>query len=178
MALYLITGLPGTGKSTVCEELKSRGTVAYDGDYDRLAQWFSDQTGKPVLGQHVRTPEFLKSHSRNISRGRVEYLRTEATDKPVFLCADPENEDELADLFTTIFALVLDEGTRQHRLTTRTNNKWGKLPHEIEYDQAIRPIAEARYMKPKYRTISADQTTDDIVDIICRHISNEIRHNS
>jgi broad-specificity NMP kinase len=164
MALFLVTGLPGTGKSTICAELKARGFTAYDGDYDHLAYWYNDATGEPILGNHERTIEFLDSHSRDIKSETIRKIV--ANDKPIFVCADPENEDELVPLFDRIFALVLDEEMRQTRLASRTNNQWGKLPHEVAYDLAIKPRSYARYEKFGYIKIDASQTPEDIVTII------------
>ncbi len=166
MPLFLVTGLPGTGKSTVCAELKTRGFESYDGDYDHLAHWYNNGTGQPEEHDQDRTPEFLRTHSRDIARETVDGLAANAQDKSVFLCGDPENEDELVDLFAKVFALILDEDTRQYRLATRTNNQWGKLPHEIEYDLATIPIAYDRYQRLAYITLDSAQSTEIIVDQI------------
>jgi broad-specificity NMP kinase len=176
MPLFLVTGLPGTGKSTIRDELKSRGYKAYDGDYDHLAKWYNNKTGQPIKEGHYheRTPEFLKTHSRDIARQVVEDLATKAKHRPVFLCGDPENEDELVNLFSKVFALVVDEGVRQNRLATRTNNEWGKLPHEIAYDQAVKPVALDRYKRYVYITLDASQPPKVIVDQILKEINSTV----
>lgn len=168
MSLVLVTGLPGSGKSTVYAGLRSRGYEAYDGDYDHFAKWYNNATGKPIEEDkyHERTPEFLQNHSRNISYQLVQDLAVNSRNKTVFLCADPENEDELVELFDQVFALIIDEDIRQERLATRTNNKWGKLPHEIAYDQAIKPIAFARYKKYGYSIIDSNKPVEEIIDFI------------
>lgn len=172
MSLFLITGLPGTGKSTVYAELKKRGYEAYDGDYDRLAKWYSIADGVPIDARksHDRTPEFLETHSRDISLDIIKGLATKAGNNPVFLCGDPENEDELVSLFDKVFALVLDEDVRQTRLATRTNNKWGKLPHEIAYDLTKKPIAYNRYERYGYVILDASQPIELVVDKILAEI--------
>lgn len=174
MSLFLITGLPGSGKSTVCAELKSRGYEAYDGDEDHLAKWYNNKTGLAVKKEdEERTPAFIQAHSRNISRKTIKDLASRAKDRPIFLCNDPENEDELRDLFAKIFALVIDEKIRQHRLATRTNNSWGKLPHELEYDLVFQRKANDTYEKFPYTTIDAAQSPEDIVDQILETILNK-----
>lgn len=171
MPLFLVTGLPGAGKSTVCAELKARGYEAYDGDEDRLAKWYNSQTGQPVESEdRDRTPEFLREHSRDISRATVEGLASKTQDKPVFLCGDPENEVELQDLFSEVFALIIDDETRNRRLATRTNNKWGKLPHEREYSVAYGKKWENIRKQFGYITLNADQPTGHIVDQILEKV--------
>lgn len=170
MPLFLITGLPGTGKSTVCAELKARNLEAYDADEDHLAHWF-DIAGNPVREiDEQRTPEFVAVHTRDIARQTIEDLAAQAANQPIFICGNPENEEELSDLFVMRFALVLDEVMRQNRLDTRTNNNWGKLPHEREYDLLHIDTAFKRYATTGYSTIDAAQPTAQIVDLLVSQI--------
>lgn len=171
MSLILITGLPGTGKTAVCNELKARGYEAYDADKDHLAQWFDIKTGKAVkVGDYKPTPEFLKNHSRDIAYNVVESLAKKATNKTVFLCGDPANEDELRKLFSQVFALVLDEETIRHRLASRTDNTWGKLPRELDYTFSFQQISYERYEKYADIILDAAQPTSVIVERILEKI--------
>lgn len=165
MPLFLVTGLPGTGKSTVNAELKARGYESYDGDEDHLASWYSSKTGLPVEAKiEDCTPAFLRVHSRDISRKTIEKLTAKAQDKPVFLCGDPENEAELHDLFVEIFGLVIDDEALKHRLATRTNNAWGKLPHELEYSLAFKRKWYDNCARFSYITLDASQSPQVLVD--------------
>jgi dephospho-CoA kinase len=167
MPLFLVTGLPGAGKSTVNAELKARGYKSYDGDEDHLAKWYNIETGLPVeVKIEECTPDFLLSHCRDISREIVKGLDSEAQNKSVFLCGDPENEAELNDLFSEVFALILDDETRNRRLAARTNNKWGKLPHEREYSEAFGKRWENIRHRLSYISIDATQPIKAIVDQI------------
>jgi hypothetical protein len=53
MAAYLVTGNPGSGKTTLVTELTSRGLVAIDPDYDaELSFWEDDgahRSSKPTV---------------------------------------------------------------------------------------------------------------------------------
>ncbi len=172
MPLFLVTGLPGSGKSAVNAELKSRGYESYDGDEDHLARWYNDETGQEVeAGIEDCTPEFLSKHSRSISRKVVEELALKAKTKPVFLCGDPENEENLNDLFSKVFALIIDEKTREYRLTARTNNVWGKRPHEREYSAAFGKKWKDICLRLKYTHIDSSQPTKNIVDQILKEVN-------
>lgn len=170
MSLILITGLAGTGKSTIRAELVSRGFQAYDQDEDHIAKWYNDKTGKAVIGRPRRTTEFLQTHSRSILRDTAQKLAIRAKDKPIFLCGDPENDDELRDLFAYAFALKLDEATRQYRLATRTNNQYGKTPEDLAYDAENLKRSATLYKRLNYVLVDANRSTGEIVDDILAQV--------
>jgi predicted ATPase len=166
MSLFLITGLPGSGKSTVYAELKKRGYDACDADQDHIAYWFDAQGNAVPHDKEERTQEFIETHTRGIAKQSIEDLVAQASGKIAFLAADPDNEDELQSLFTGIFALMVDEPTRQHRLDTRQNNTWGKLPHERAYDLAHAEKSRKRYEESGYLLIDSSQPVNSIADFI------------
>jgi adenylate kinase family enzyme len=136
MSLFFITGIAGSGKTTVQHELQSRGYEAYDTDDDGFAKWHNNKTGyvhpKSSVKNEDRTEEFLKIHSWKVPRREVEALARRANGKTVFLCGVAANEDEIRGLFKAVFELTIDDETLVHRLTTRDNNDWGKQPHELQ----------------------------------------------
>ena len=176
MPLYYITGIAGSGKSTVLAELKRRGYEAYDVDEagPATAKWHNDITGfvhpKSSVKKDDRTPEFLKNHSWKVPRQEVEELAKQAITKTVFLGGSIANEPELQDLFGLVFALTIDDDTLKHRLATRTNNDWGKNPHELAFTLAVNHELADRYKQHKHVVIDASQTTDAIVAKILSHI--------
>jgi shikimate kinase len=163
MALYLIDGLPGTGKTTIGKILKSHGCKVYDGDQDKLAHWYSKDTGDVVPREkEERTPEFLKLNSRKLDPNAIKILSSQATTTDIFVTHDPHNLHEVTEFFDKQFALILSEPKRQKRLDERTNNGWGKLPHEREYDSKIALQAPKRYEHFGHIKLDASQNPEEL----------------
>lgn len=146
-------------KSTVNAELKARGYESYDGDEDNIAEWFDEQRRIVKVEKKDIDQEFLDHHFKGIDRKVIEDLNSKAKSKPIFLCNDPENEEELVDLFDQVFALMIDEETERYRLAK-----------EIEYSLAFKEKWLPLVKKYGYTTIDATLPTKDIVDQILSEI--------
>ncbi|HUD06252.1 MAG TPA: AAA family ATPase [Candidatus Saccharimonadales bacterium] len=177
MSLFFITGIAGTGKTTVWQELKSRGYEAYDVDESGLAKWQNKETGyvhpKSSVKKEQRTREFLESHSWNVSRQEVEELAVRAKDKDIFLCGAVTNEIEIRDLFKLVFALMVDNKTLKHRLLTRVGNAWGKQPHELEQTLVWQHDANEAYKKFGDFIIDSSRPINDVVNDILKVVNDE-----
>ena len=169
MALNYITGMPGSGKTAVRDELERRGFTTYDID-DGLAHYYNLETNEPVthhMPAEARTVEWREKHAWKVPRSTIEKLRTEAVDKPVFLCGIVANDaDDFWDLFDTVFALIIDEPTLRHRITTRTTGDYGKNEHEFASLLAWQHTAADDYRKLGAVIIDATQPLTSVVDEI------------
>ena len=176
MSLYYITGISGSGKSTVLKELNQRGYEAYDTDEagPATAKWHNDTTGyvhpKSSVKKDDRTPEFLANHSWKVPREEVAKLAEQAGPKVIFLGGAIANEPEIRDIFSSIFALTINDETLAHRLATRTNNDWGKSPHELELTLAANHMLHAQYQEFGYVIINASQPIKAVVDEVLTHV--------
>lgn len=130
MPLYFVTGISGSGKSTVCEYLKLPDYEAYATDEDGLASWFDNVTGEEYVQRTTsaeRTPEFGQRYSWKMPRTRAAQLAADAVDRSIFLCGAVANEIEVWDLFAAVIALDIDTETLHKRLAASTDRRAARM---------------------------------------------------
>ncbi|MGL5863805.1 MAG: nucleoside kinase, partial [Phycicoccus sp.] len=96
---YLVEGVSGTGKSSVCRELRRRGHHAIDGDRELAYQ------GDPRTGAPTDAP----SHWHHL--WREDDVRALAQDhrRPLtFFCGGSRNFSRFLDVFDEMFVLEVD----------------------------------------------------------------------
>ena len=166
MPLIFITGISGSGKSTVQGELTRRGFEAYDTDEHEIAQWQNRLTGAitPLVAEEHRTPEFLAQNDWRADPERVRHLADHGAQRTVFLCGSVGNEDEVWPLFDRVFVLSIDEPTMRHRLLTRTSHDFGTKPHELAMLVAWRSAIDEHYQRAGAILIDASGNPKVVVD--------------
>ncbi len=120
MPAYLITGNPGSGKSSLAAELRRRGLAALD--TDDMAFW-ADDASMPVDTPADAGDQWRLAHRWIWSRSRAEQsVSCAAADAgSVFFCGIARNQADMFDLFEKVFLLMIDEGTQLARLSRSPN---------------------------------------------------------
>ncbi|MCC6612345.1 MAG: nucleoside kinase [Anaerolineae bacterium] len=168
---YLVEGVSGTGKTSVCQELCRRGYAAIHGDRELRYQ------GDPTVGEKSedvgqRFPTVLSaeiSHAQNIwDVEKVRRLAANQDDDATFFCGGSRNFNQFLDLFDEVFILDVDVETLNQRLDSRADDDWGKRKSEREL--ILRLHATKEDIPSSGIVIDATQPLVSVVDEILSHV--------
>jgi broad-specificity NMP kinase len=121
---YLVEGLSGTGKTSVCDELRRRGYHAINGDRE-LSYQGDPETAEAVEGF---------AHQHHIwDVDKVKALVADQTNAMSFFCGGSRNFPRFIHLFDRVFVLEVDIDTLNRRLASRTESEWGGRSIEREF---------------------------------------------
>jgi shikimate kinase len=169
MSAVQITGCSGAGKTTIAAVLARRGLASIDADVDPLLAREVDSTGAVV--EEPAEPDFawLARHSWAWNPARLDELIAAAGPATLYVCGGADNELELADRFTQVFLLEIDEPTMLARIDARQNNDWGRIGDTREYLRRKLPELQDRLRAFGAVLIDARQPVDQVVDAILSH---------
>ena len=156
---YLIEGVSGTGKTSVCEELRRRGYVAIHGDRVLAYQ------GDPTTGEKTDG----RCHEHHIlDVEKVRRLAANQNDEATFFCGGSRNFKQFIDLFDEVFILEIDADTLNERLDNRVDDDWGKRRSEREL--ILRLHATKEDTPGNGIVVDATQPLVSVVDEILSHV--------
>jgi broad-specificity NMP kinase len=161
---YLIEGVSGTGKTSVCHELRRRGYAALNSDRD-LRQHTDPTTGERRIP--CSSPEIR--HASNLwDVEKVRRLAANQDDDVTFFCGGSRNFNEFIDVFDKVFVLDVDVDTLNERLDNRLDDDWGK--RTSERDLILRLHATKADLPSRGIVIDATQPLVSVVDDILCHV--------
>lgn len=166
MSFIYLTGPSGVGKSTVRNELVSRGYEAHDTDEDGMSAWYNNQTNElEDRPEEVdRAPDWYDAHDFRMLPDRVEELSNRAKSKLIFLCGSPANDKDFMEYYDKIIYLVVNEETLKHRVATRDTNDFGKSKDELDLILYWHGRTLERFRKLGATMIDATRPLDVVVD--------------
>jgi dephospho-CoA kinase len=158
----LVTGNPGSGKTTLAAELARRGCAVLDGD--DIAGW-ETTAGEPAT-QPVPTPDdWWAAHRWVWTRARVEEAIAKAT-RTLYLCGIAVNQRDLLDLFDRVYLLTIDHRTQLARLDTPANAHRNAAARAQILDG--RPVFEAEMLAAGAIALDGRQAPSILADQILR----------
>ena len=152
MKRVLLTGMSGTGKSTVIAALAARGYKAVDTDDGDWHEWM-DVAGEPDWVWREDAIQRL--------------LSTEDADV-LFVSGTASNQGTFYRQFDHVFLLSAPTPVILERLATRTNNPYGKRPDELA--RVLRHLETVAPLLRRGATLQVDTSApvDQVVETILR----------
>jgi gluconate kinase len=168
MGAVQIAGCSAAGKSTVAAELARRGLVAIDADADPWLARFVDQDGTVVTEEPAAPDlEWLARHGWDWDPARLDELIGAAAPDTLYVCGGADNQHAVADRFTQVFLLEIDEATMLARLDARRDHHdWGRIGDTREYLRRKLPVLQDSLRASGAIPVDARQPLDQVVDAI------------
>jgi broad-specificity NMP kinase len=120
MKKILITGISGTGKTTVCKQLNTLGYTAYDiEDIEGMFKMYRKGTREVFDDFDNADPEKIKNSELICDADQLQKLLDEQKTDVAFYCGVASNMDDIISLFDTFILLKTNANTLHSRLSNR-----------------------------------------------------------
>ena len=159
----LLTGMSGTGKSTVIGELATRGYKAVDADCDEFSEWVEVKGDSEAAGSPVEADRDWVWREDRIQA----LLSTEDADV-LFLSGCASNMGKFLPQFDHVVLLSAPAGVMVERLGTRTNNAYGKRPDEVARVLSLKESVEPLLRRAAGHEIDTSVPLDEVVTTVLR----------
>lgn len=143
----LVTGMSGTGKSTVIGELAVRGYKAVDADCDAFSEWVAVIDDAGVAGSPVEMDQDWVWRE-----DRIQALLSTDDADVLFLSGCAANMGKFLPQFDHVVLLHAPAPVIVERLGTRTNNPYGKHPDEV-----ARVLGLLKTVEPMLRRVAGHE---------------------
>jgi len=141
MARVLVTGMSGTGKTTVLDELRRRGHITVDTDYDNWQ--LPDRTW-----DERRMQQLLESNPDVVVSGTVD------------------NQVRFYDRFEHVVLLSVPLDVLIERVRSRTNNPYGKTSEQQAEIAQYLATVEPRLRRGVTLELDGQRATPELADVI------------
>jgi dephospho-CoA kinase len=158
----LLTGMSGTGKSTVIKELAARGYRAVDADECGLSEVVSVPLDEPTGLDPGRDWVWRED--------RIQALLSADDVEVLFLGGCAPNQGKFYPLFDHVVLLTAPAPLIVARLAARTTNPYGKRPEEVARVLSLQQTVEPLLRRGAGSVIDTSVPLDAVVARVLRHV--------
>ncbi len=161
MGHALVTGMSGTGKSTLVGDLAARGVRAVDLDDPRWSHHVPDDSPFAV-GDGTTDWRWRDDAVTDLLAGS----------EPLVVSGTCTTQGAFYGSFAHVVLLSVPDDVAVHRLTTRTTNAHGKDAGELARELALR--AEVQPLLRQGACLEVDTAArgrDEVADLVQRHLA-------
>jgi dephospho-CoA kinase len=159
----LLTGMSGTGKSTLIDELAARGYKAVDADCDEFSEWVAFVDSPAVAGSPVE-----ENRDWVWREDRIQQLLSTEDTEVLFLSGCASNMGTFLPQFDHVVLLSAPADVIVQRLRTSTTNSYGKRPDEVARVLGLRETVEPLLRRAAGHEIDTSARLDDVVASLLR----------
>ena len=160
MKRVLITGMSGTGKSSVIRELAVRGYTAIDTDY---GGWCVPPDGSEPT-DHLARPGWLWDTDR------MRELLASDHRSVLFVAGCVENQGDFHEYFDEVVLLTAEPVLIEERLMTRSTNPYGKDPRELAQALEDQRMFEPELKRGATMVIDTSVPIQQVVSVILERV--------
>jgi|SRR3989344_5185845 len=165
----LITGIAGSGKSTVCDKLREKGYKAYGiEDMKGFFTMINKKNGRKFHDYDNGNLKSVKQGNWICNIRKLQQLIGKNKGGIVFYCGTSFNLDELLPLFDKIFLLKANQKVLRQRLSKRQSSDYGCTPDVQKWIFSWKKRWEAYYIKKGAIPINASKNLNKVVDEILK----------
>lgn len=120
----LITGIAGSGKTTISNRLKSLGYCATDLDTNGTCAWVNKKTGIETDYREASGPDWIAEHRWQVVIPKLQELLSSFTAENIFVAGKVSRTQvgKMKEIFDVIILLQPDDSVIDSRLALRTSN--------------------------------------------------------
>lgn len=153
MSKILVTGMSGTGKSSVLLELARRGHQIVDTDSEEWSEWVSADGEPDWVWREEKITELLTGHSSGT----------------LFVAGCKSNQGKFYLQFDAVVLLSAPSEVILKRIETRDTNHYGKNPLErqkiLEHLEVVEPLLRATATAEIDASKPLSEVADELVEI-------------